>query len=53
MEVSGTKTIPDLLREKVQLHPDKEFVVFEGADGQVASLTYRDFGSGVIPVFCT
>ena len=41
MEVSGTKTMPDLLHEKVQLHPDKEFVVFESADGQVTSLSYR------------
>ena len=47
MEISGTKTIPDLLQEKVRLHPDKQFVVFEGVDGQVASLTYRAFAERV------
>lgn len=47
MEASGTKIIPDLLQEKVQLHPDKEFVVFEDAKGDVTSLTYRGFSERV------
>lgn len=47
MEASGTKIIPDLLQEKVQLHPDKEFVVFEDAKGDVTSLTYREFSERV------
>ena len=47
MEVSGTQSIPDLLQEKVRLHPDKDFVVFEGADGRVTSLTYAAFGERV------
>ena len=47
MEVSGTQSIPDLLQEKVRLHPDKDFVVFEGADGRVTPLTYAAFGERV------
>lgn len=47
METSGTKTLPLLLQEKVQLHPDKEFVVFEDATGGVSSLTYREFSEQV------
>ena len=47
MEVSGTKSIPDLLQERVRLHPDREFIVFESADGQVRSLTYRVFADQV------
>ena len=47
MEVSGTKSIPDLLQERVRLHPDREFIVFESADGQVKSLTYRVFADQV------
>ena len=47
MQVSGTKTIPDLLQEKSRLHPDKEFLVFEGSDGRVETLTYRAFSDRV------
>ena len=47
MEVSGNKTVPDLLREQVLLHHDKEFIVFEDADGQVTSWTYGVFGDCV------
>ena len=47
MEISGTKSIPDLLQEKTRLHPDKELVVFEGADGQVQSLSYGAFSDRV------
>ena len=47
MEVSGNKTVPDLLQEKVRLHHDKEFIVFEDADGRVTSLTYGAFGECV------
>ena len=47
MEISGTKSIPDLLQEKMRLHPDKELVVFEGADGQVQSLSYGAFSDRV------
>ncbi len=47
MEVSGTQSIPDLLQEKVRLHPDKHFVVFEDTDGRVTSLTYAEFGERV------
>lgn len=43
MEASGTKTLPGLLREKAQLHPDKNFVVFEDSAGRVSSLTYGEF----------
>ena len=47
MEVSGTQSIPDLLQQKVRLQPDKDFLVFEGADGRVTSLTYAAFGERV------
>lgn len=47
MDTSGTKTLPDLLREKTRLHPGKELVVFEDADGQVSSLTYGAFSQQV------
>ena len=47
METSGTKTLPDLLREKVALHPDKDFVVFEDAGGVISSLTYGQFAEQV------
>lgn len=43
MEASGTKTLPGLLREKAQLHPDKDFVVFEDSAGTVSTLTYGGF----------
>ena len=47
METSGTKTLPDLLREKVALHPGKDFVVFEDAGGVISSLTYGQFSEQV------
>ena len=47
MEISGTKSIPDLLQEKTRQHPDKELLVFEGADGQVQSLSYGAFSERV------
>lgn len=43
MEASGTKTLSGLLSEKAQLHPDKDFVVFEDSVGMVSSLTYGEF----------
>ena len=43
MEVTGTQTIPGVLQEQARLQPDKEFIVFEGADGQVTTLNYRAF----------
>ena len=47
MECSGTKTLPELLRDQVRLHPDKDVVVFEDAQGTVSSLTYRQFAGRV------
>ena len=47
IEISGYKTIPDVLQEKVRLHPDKPCIVFEATDGQVTSLTYRGFAERV------
>ena len=47
MEISGTQTIPDLLRDKARLHPDKELLVFESAVGEVRSMTYGAFADQV------
>lgn len=47
MEASGNRLFADLLREKVQAHPDKPCVVFEDALGRVSSLTYREFAACV------
>ncbi len=47
MEVSGTKLFADLLAEKVALHPDKPWIVFEDSRGQVSSTSYREFAQRV------
>ena len=47
MHASGDKLLPDVLQEKVQEHPDKPCVVFEDAQGQVSSLSYRQFAQRV------
>lgn len=47
MEISEANSIPELLQEKTRLYPDKECLVFEGADGHVESLTYRAFSDRV------
>ena len=47
MDTSGTKTLPDLLREKARLHPEKDLVVFEDASGRVSSMSYSKFAEQV------
>jgi len=43
MEVTGTQTIPGVLQEQARQQPDKEFIVWESADGKVTTLTYSAF----------
>ena len=43
MEVTGTQTIPGMLQQRARLQPDKEFIVFEAAEGQIVTLSYRAF----------
>lgn len=47
MHASGNRLLPDVLLEKVREHPDKPCVVFEDAQGQVSSLSYREFSRRV------
>ena len=39
----GVRTLNDALAERVGDHPDREFLVFETADGEVTSWTYAHF----------
>jgi len=43
MEVTGTQTIPGILQEQARLNAEKAFIIFEAADGQVSTLSYRSF----------
>ncbi len=47
MNVSGSMTIADLLRNQVRRHPDKNFLVFEDDAGRIAEFTYAAFASRV------
>ncbi|SFJ66686.1 AMP-binding protein [Thermoflavimicrobium dichotomicum] len=47
MDVIGNRTLRDLLTEKVTIHPDKTFLVFEDNKEQRFTLTYREFSEKV------
>ncbi|MGV0791193.1 AMP-binding protein [Mycolicibacterium sp. XJ1819] len=47
VDLIGLRNINDLLRERATAHPDKEFLVFEDAEGQVRSFTYGEWLNAV------
>lgn len=47
MDIVGHKTLRELLSEKVEMYPDKTFILFEDFKQQVHELTYRQFADGV------
>lgn len=47
MDLIGHRTLRDLLEERVALHADREFLVFENRDGAVERYTYREFDDRV------
>ncbi|NEU29190.1 AMP-binding protein [bacterium LRH843] len=42
MDIIGYKTIPQLLKEKVDLYPEKTFLIFEDSSGIRESVTYSE-----------
>jgi crotonobetaine/carnitine-CoA ligase len=47
MDLIGDRTLRDLLEERVQLCPDREFLVFEDREGVVERYSYRAFDARV------
>ena len=47
MDLIGHRTLRDLLEERVALHADREFLVFEDRAGAVERYTYREFDARV------
>lgn len=47
MDPSAKLTIPDLLRIQVAKNPDKDFLVFESEEGEVARITYGEMAERV------
>ena len=47
MDLIGHRTLRDLLEERVALHADREFLVFEDRTGAVERYTYREFDDRV------
>lgn len=43
----GNRTVPQLLRDRADEHPDREFLRVEAADGQEAVFTYGEFADTV------
>ena len=41
------QSVTALLKEKIELHPEKEFILFEDSEGAIEKLTYLDFGDRV------
>lgn len=42
IDVVGSRTLRDLIRERAERHPDKDFLVFEDRAGQVTTCTYAE-----------
>lgn len=47
MDLIGRRTLRDLLEERVALHADREFLVFEDRNGDIERFTYREFDTRV------
>lgn len=47
IDMIGNRTMPDLLAERVEQHPDAAWLVFEERDGEVSTLTYQQFARHV------
>lgn len=47
MDLIGTRTLNELLAERVERDPDKTWMVFEDRQGTVSELTYRQFSDRV------
>lgn len=43
MDVTGNRTLPDLLIEKSTMHREKPFLLFEDTEGQLVTYTYAAF----------
>jgi len=48
LDIIGNRTLRSLFEEKLRLHPNKTFVVFEDAKGIQTTKTYREFYDGVL-----
>lgn len=48
MDIIGDRTLRSLLEEKAALNPNKTFIVFEDANGNLTSKTYQEFYMDVI-----
>lgn len=47
IDMVGSRSLTDLWREQVEARPDKQWLVFEDADGKVVDYTYRQFDAAV------
>jgi carnitine-CoA ligase len=47
MDVVGNRTVPGLFDEKVDLQPDKTFLIYENDDGRIEEYTYLQFENRV------
>ena len=47
IDVIGDRTLPDLLAERVAVHADEDWLVYEDRDGDVMTFTYRQFSDMV------
>lgn len=47
IDLVGERTMRDLLAERAERRPDKDFLVFEDAEGGVRTYTYREFEEAV------
>jgi crotonobetaine/carnitine-CoA ligase len=43
MDSVGNRTLRDLLEERVAMHPDAEWLIFESRSGQTCQYSYREF----------
>ncbi|MEH6943890.1 AMP-binding protein, partial [Bacillus sp. JJ722] len=47
LDIIGDQNLRKLLHEKVKLHPDKTFLIFEDKAGTTTDLTYKEFADKV------
>ncbi|MDN4494328.1 AMP-binding protein [Ureibacillus aquaedulcis] len=48
MDIMGDRTLPALLKEKVDIHPEKLFIAFEDVEGNQTTKAYREFYEEVL-----
>ncbi|WP_254838482.1 AMP-binding protein [Natronomonas marina] len=47
MDRAGNRTTHDIWKDRQKLTPDKEFLVFEDADGETSRFTYAELNDGI------